>query len=955
MNHLLWGFFAHTNFHTSNLIRRQRFQALASLSLALLAGWGLSGCSNSPAKSQSSQTPVISLTITETPPTRVITGSSSQVSATVAGDPAGAGVDWVATCASAPNCGSFNPAHSDSGTPTVFTAPTAVPTKATVTVTALSSTDHSKFAVFTVSIVSTVNNIVITKYPPASAASGSTVSATAVVVGDPANLGVDWKANCGGVDCTPPAFHSGSGVPVNFPIPSIFQNPNIVGESITLTAYAAADHSFSVFTSFVVAPQVMVDITQLPPSTLQTNATATLIAVVENDPTNAGVNWSVSCATPPCGTVVPAHTASGASTVYTAPPVVPGDAQNPNPSVNIVAQAAASPSATLVANVTILAPVSIQLLQGVSNGTIVQGSTASLIATVAGDPANAGVDWSVNCGSPGSCGSFSLSHTASGATTVYTAPPSIPTGGTITITAASTTDPTKTVSQTATVTAAPPPNSLLTGQFVMLLTSNNSANGAFVVGGVLSGDGNGAIQTAFSLFDLVDASGNLVQGIPLTSGSYSIGADGRGLINLQLPKQQLNSSGFGINGSGALNLSVAFVSPQHAILSESDSFGTATGTLDLQNYSFTGSLNPGVYTLALSGSERARPTAGFLIYSALTIPASPAHYSYTSDQSDGGVITSVPYTTDRSAFPNLSSNAPFYYSLSSLDLGLPNQYFLHLWPIDNAHFVVTDLDAFTETPSTIIGGHLTAQPSSPSVSGTYAFTLTGATATAQPQVVGGILTCGSAGVLDIVPLSGTPLTNQSVSASCGPVSNGRGVIALTGAASSGINQFAAYPTVDPGTYVIELDGGATGTSGSSGFGLTLQQTLTQPIAASALNGNYASTYNATTALGSQAFAGVASANGTSALNGTVDVDSFNANSNIATPSLGATISGTYTASTNGRFQFPLVIAPATGQPAAQVPNLNFACYVVDSNTCLLLDLDATALGTGILQLQNLGL
>ena len=963
MDHVLCVFFAQTESPARVLIGRRMhrshsfgFQALASLAFFLMAICGLAGCSSGSAKTPSSQTPLISVMLKQLPPTTMPVSGSAQVSATVLNDPANAGVDWAATCGSTSAiCGSFSPTHTASGAATTFTAPLGVPPQTTVSVTALSTTDHSKSAASSVSIYSYVTNVTITQWPPATAPAGSAITVSATVAGDPASLGVDWKANCGGVDCTPSGgLHSASGAPLNFVIPSTFQIPTIVGNIVRLTAYATADHSQSAYASFVVAPPILVTITQIPPSTMFTNATATVIAVVQNDPTNSGVNWSVSCATAPCGTVVPPHTASGAPAVFTAPPVVPGSIQNPNTAVTIIAQSAVSASSTIEVGVTIVAPITVQLTQIVPNNTIVQGSSVPLVATISNDTANAGVDWTVTCGSPGSCGSFSPAHTVSAASTLYTAPAAIPAGGTVTITAASRTDPTSTAMQTVTVTATPPPNSLLTGRFVMLLSSNYSANGAYVLGGVISGDGNGTITTGTA--DLVDDSGNSLQGIYLASSTYSIGPEGQGEIQIQISPGQLNAA-FGVNGTGALTLSVVFVTPQHATLSESDSFGTATGTLDLQNpQGFSGALSPGVYTLNLSGSEQAHPSSGYFVESAVTIP-STAPYSYIADQSDGGAILSVPYTTSSVGFPNLVPYGAFY-SLSSLNLGLPTQLNLHLWPIDGAHFVVTDVqDSYAGTPPVIVGGHFISQPSAPAISGTYAFTEAGAAAQGQPQAAGGILTCGSTGVVDVIPLSGTVLTNQAVNATCGVVTNGRSLIAVTGAASSGINQFAAYPTVDQGLFLIELDGGTSGTSGSSGGGLALQQTVPPPITSSTFNGSYASNFSASTVQGSQSFAANIAADGTSALSGTGDVNSLNAAGAppVGTPSLGAGFSGSFTAASDGRFPLTLSITPANGQPAPQITNLDLACYVVNANTCMLLGLDAIAPGTGVLLLQNTGL
>jgi hypothetical protein len=296
-------------------------------------------------------------------------------------------------------------------------------------------------------------------------------------------------------------------------------------------------------------------------------------------------------------------------------------------------------------------------------------------------------------------------------------------------------------------------------------------------------------------------------------------------------------------------------------------------------------------------------------------------------------------------------------TFSSLNLGLPIQFNLDAWLIDANHFAITDW-----RDPVIVAGYLTLQPSTPSVSGTYAFTEAGAaaptstTAAAQPQVAGGILTCGSPGTLDVTPLGGTPVNNVPISSViCNAPANGRGLITISGTTNAGISQFAAYPTVDQGLYLIELDGGSAGTSGPSGAGVALQQTISIPISnpASVLTGKYASSFLASTALGSQNFAAQIISDGVSTLSGAADLNSFDATATppVGTPSSNAALTGSFTTGTNGRFPLMLTITPAAGLPT----HINPACYVVDANTCLLLGLDATAPGAGILQLQNTGL
>src|ERR1700731_4492780 len=327
-------------------------RAFLLCALALVAFFEMAGCTTNAAKNAALQTPLISVAISQAPPTSMLVGNSAQVSATVNNDLAAAGVDWVAVCGSAPICGSFSPPHTASGGTTVFTAPLAVPAKTTVAVTALSSTDHSKAFSSSVTIISTVTAVMITQPPPNSAPAGAAISFAATVAGDPSNEGVDWKATCttinGSVDCTPGGFHSASGAPIIFSVPALAQFPAIVGGTVTITAFATADHGFSAMAMFTVTDPITISLTQVPPSTMLVNATAPVMATLSNDTTNSGVDWLVSCSNTPCGSVSPAHTASGVPATFTAPATVPV-ANHPNPVVAIRTTASASNGHSLYA------------------------------------------------------------------------------------------------------------------------------------------------------------------------------------------------------------------------------------------------------------------------------------------------------------------------------------------------------------------------------------------------------------------------------------------------------------------------------------------------------------------------------------------------------------------------------------------------------------------------------
>jgi len=90
-----------------------------------------------------------------------------------------------------------------------------------------------------------------------------------------------------------------------------------------------------------------------PVGALLINAATTLTAVVSNDSSNAGVEWSLTCQNPSgnCGSISPLHTASGSPTTYTPPSTLSGNSQT----VNIVASASVNQAVNVDAPITITA------------------------------------------------------------------------------------------------------------------------------------------------------------------------------------------------------------------------------------------------------------------------------------------------------------------------------------------------------------------------------------------------------------------------------------------------------------------------------------------------------------------------------------------------------------------------------------------------------------------------
>ena len=198
--------------------------------------------------------------------------------------------------------------------------------------------------------------------------------------------------------------------------------------------------------------------------------------------------------------------------------------------------------------------------------------TGTVGASVTGDTANAGVDWTVTCGSA-DCGAFSPSaHTASGDTLTYTAPATVPTGGTVTITAASTTDATKTAGVTITINPIASA-STLTGQYAFLVTGLD-LNGEYLVAGSITSDGAGNITAGEE--DYCDIVTECELGVAITGGTYTLGPDGRGSIAFSVTDVTLGVAGLE-------TFSVAVSSSAHGQIESFDASATSSGTLDLQD------------------------------------------------------------------------------------------------------------------------------------------------------------------------------------------------------------------------------------------------------------------------------------------------------------------------------------------------------------------------------------
>src|SRR5882762_2262467 len=283
---------------------------------------------------------------------------------------------------------------------------------------------------------------------------------------------------------------------------------------------------------------------------------------------------------------------------------------------------------------------------------IVAGGTATVSATVSNDTAAKGVTW--NCAPAGTCGSFSPMSTASGASTTYTAPASSPSGGMVTITASSVTDPNKNASATVIIPGTASKGTLK-GQYVFFITAPTGNRKApagiwgtttFVGSVTVDGAGNitggvdDMVSPAFS--DTADpilaTTANL---IPNTS-YYTVDASGHGTMRIKTANNE------------TLDFRFVLTSASHALIIEADG-NPGSGTLDLQQPTVSGfaaTQISGGYSFTMTGPNSPNPATKVSLGGVFTANGALGLTNVTLDVNTAGVMSNFPPSSQSFTAPD---------------------------------------------------------------------------------------------------------------------------------------------------------------------------------------------------------------------------------------------------------------------------------------------------------------
>ncbi len=562
------------------------------------------------------------------------------------------------------------------------------------------------------------------------------------------------------------------------------------------------------------------------------------------------------------------------------------------------------------------AAIVIQLTNAPSILTINQSVT--LTASVGNDSSDAGVDWSC---AGGDCGTFAPAHTASGASTAYTAPAS---PGSVTVTATATGDSSAKASITITIVPIGS-NAMLNGAYVFSVQGVNGSGSYAAVGTILA-DGDGHITGGRQ--DYADES--LQAGPDALTGAYAIGPDGRGSITLDVDNTSLPQH-------GVETFSIAVTSSAHALVIEFDGTANSSGSLDAQASS---ALDPAAISgpFAFTAQGRDMSSGSPITHGGvLTMSASSGTIaSGTYFENDGGFTTSSATTG--------SVTAPDAFGRGTLELSVGLSFAYYAVQGQVLRIIETDF------PTLMTGGSMYGQGdagvnatfSNASLAGGYVLSHAGGTSFGPLALAGQFAADGagnfSTGVADLNNAGVTTFASIAGLARYTMAGDGVGTLTLPPVVDqrgsvSALLIFAVSPALnllDPtsvsgggGALVMDNDGGAT----ASGYIV--------PQSADVFDGNYAVNLQFVGPAGETDWVGQAAASG-GALTGTVDVNE----AGLTTAGLGFTGSFMADAANAGRW---------TGTFTVDSVVHNITYYQVSGTLLVIVDTDASDIGIGILE------
>jgi hypothetical protein len=470
-------------------------------------------------------------------------------------------------------------------------------------------------------------------------------------------------------------------------------------------------------------------------------------------------------------------------------------------------------------------------------------------------------------------------------------------------------------------------NSDLNGTYVFSVSGTDVNGAPYAIVGAFTANGSGGVSGGtIDINDEAFASLSTpiapISNSPIGGGSsYGVTVDGRGTAKL------VTSTPF-----GTIQLDFVLEDSSAGLVTELDSNGTGSGTLDLQA---SGTTPSGAYAFSFSGVAGTTPLAAAGTF---TLGSGGAISAGLEDLNGGGIpypdntltgtVVPGPSNTPATALSasGFQSNAALAFDVYVIDAS-------HLKFIETDTFATLSGDAFSQTTTTI-------------PTGTLAFTLAGGVST--PIAVGGFIVTDGSGSITTASsedvnnggnLSASPISFSGTYAAAG---TGRSTLS-PGTGFVGGSTYAAYPS-SGGLLLIEIDG-----SGGMMAGAAYLQSSTT-FAASQGYGLNLSGENGGSTTGSAAEVDDI-AEFTAASSGATVTGLIDENTSAGSQSFDLALSGTYVApDSSGRG----AITATAGNNSSSTLNGGFALtfYTADGTTFPFIESDSTQVATGVFVMQS---
>jgi hypothetical protein len=502
-------------------------------------------------------------------------------------------------------------------------------------------------------------------------------------------------------------------------------------------------------------------------------------------------------------------------------------------------------------------------------------------------------------------------------------------------------------------TPTPPPptgnfsNASLKGQYAFYMSGTNASTGFFARIGSFTADGNGNITTGLEDVDVV----NGPELISLPPSTYTIQADGRGIVNL--------------TGTAPLRFSVTLLSPTQGLIIETDGAATASGTFFLQDPNSFASGFSGNYVFDVSGIDFNASTFGVPDSVVGQFVATNGVLGGVLDENDDANPTGAQPFTSGSFQVDAANNATFGRGTMTFVAGGTEYHFIY-YVVNSSRLVLIEDSSFS---GVLTVGTTIAQSSVPTTNATFnggfAFVTSGSGISGPLTRIGRFTASGSGGLTSLFADTndnGTPaqVPKGSLSATTYSIDgnfpgSGRGTLTFTDS-SLGTYSFVFYLSSASGGVIQDVT--LTNSGGNVGDGL-LQLQTGAPFNLAGLAGDYGLNFSgisqntSTVATAEEDYVGHITVNSASAggnVTGAVDFSEFSSKQgvflNVAVSGSGLTIGGDGSTSSGMRNALSLKLA---GNPSS---TLNFVPYIVDSQHMFVAGTDGNRVISGIITLQN---